>query len=114
MMKERLDVLLVKQGLAQSREKARAVIMAGDVFVDGQREDKAGTSSVRHREAPHGQKLEASRITPPLLRGMLFSCSSFTFSTFAADRTKMPEPKPSNDSMYRKTKPKQNLKSVCL
>ncbi len=43
-MKERLDVLLVKQGLAQSREKARAVIMAGDVFVDGQREDKAGTS----------------------------------------------------------------------
>lgn len=44
MMKERLDVLLVKQGLAQSREKARAVIMAGDVFVDGQREDKAGTS----------------------------------------------------------------------
>ncbi len=42
-MKERLDVLLVKQGLAQSREKAKALIMAGDVFVDGQREDKAGT-----------------------------------------------------------------------
>jgi len=41
-MKERLDVLLVKQGLALSREKAKAVIMAGDVFVDGQREDKAG------------------------------------------------------------------------
>lgn len=42
-MKERLDVLLVKQGLAESREKAKAVIMAGDVFVDGQREDKAGS-----------------------------------------------------------------------
>ena len=42
-MQERLDVLLVKQGLAQSREKAKALIMAGDVFVDGQREDKAGT-----------------------------------------------------------------------
>ncbi len=42
-MKERLDVLLVKQGLASSREKARAVIMAGSVFVNGQREDKAGT-----------------------------------------------------------------------
>jgi len=41
-MKERLDVLLVKKGLAQSREKAKAVIMAGDVFVNGQREDKAG------------------------------------------------------------------------
>ncbi len=42
-MKERLDVLLVKQGLAVSREKAKAVIMAGDVFVNGQREDKAGS-----------------------------------------------------------------------
>lgn len=42
-MKERLDVLLVKRGLAESREKAKAVIMAGDVFVDGQREDKAGS-----------------------------------------------------------------------
>lgn len=42
-MKERLDVLMVKRGLAVSREKAKAVIMAGDVLVDGQREDKAGT-----------------------------------------------------------------------
>lgn len=41
-MKERLDVLLVKQGLAESREKAKAVIMSGNVFVSGQREDKAG------------------------------------------------------------------------
>lgn len=42
-MKERLDVLLVQQGYAASREKAKAVIMAGNVFVNGQREDKAGT-----------------------------------------------------------------------
>ncbi len=42
-MKERLDVLLVQQGLAPSREKAKAVIMAGSVFVNGNREDKAGT-----------------------------------------------------------------------
>ena len=41
-MKERLDVLLVKQGFASSRERAKAVIMAGSVFVDGEREDKAG------------------------------------------------------------------------
>lgn len=40
--KERLDVLLVKRGLAESREKAKAVIMAGEVFVENQREDKAG------------------------------------------------------------------------
>lgn len=43
-MKERLDILLVKQGLASSREKAKAIIMSGSVFVDGQREDKAGTA----------------------------------------------------------------------
>ena len=43
-MKERLDILLVKRGLAPSREKAKAMIMSGCVFVDGQREDKAGTS----------------------------------------------------------------------
>ena len=42
-MKERLDVLLVRQGLAASREKAKAIIMAGSVLVNGQREDKAGT-----------------------------------------------------------------------
>ena len=42
-MKERLDVLLVEQGFAQSREKAKAIIMSGNVFVNGQREDKAGT-----------------------------------------------------------------------
>ena len=43
-MKERLDVLLVNKGLAASREKAKAIIMSGIVFVDGQREDKAGAA----------------------------------------------------------------------
>lgn len=43
-MKERLDVMLVNRGLAASREKAKAVIMSGVVFVDGQREDKAGVA----------------------------------------------------------------------
>ncbi len=42
-MKERLDVLLVQKGLAPSREKAKAMIMAGSVLVNGEREDKAGT-----------------------------------------------------------------------
>jgi len=42
-MKERLDVLLVSRGLAASREKAKAVIMAGQVYVKGQKEDKAGS-----------------------------------------------------------------------
>ncbi len=44
MMKERLDVLLVQKNLAPSREKAKAMIMEGIVFVDGQREDKAGAT----------------------------------------------------------------------
>ena len=43
-MKERLDMMLVSRGLAQSREKAKAMIMEGIVFVNGQREDKAGAS----------------------------------------------------------------------
>lgn len=43
-MKERLDVLLVKRGLAESREKAKAIIMSGNVFVGQVREDKAGTN----------------------------------------------------------------------
>ena len=42
-MKERLDVLLVQRNLAPSREKAKALIMSGIVYVDGQKEDKAGT-----------------------------------------------------------------------
>lgn len=43
-MKERLDVILVSEGHAPSREKAKAIIMSGNVFVDGQREDKAGAT----------------------------------------------------------------------
>ena len=68
-MKERLDVLLVKRNLAPSREKAKAVIMAGSVYVDGQKEDKAGSMfpetasiTVRGHELPYvsrgGLKLE--------------------------------------------------------
>ena len=41
--KKRLDCLLFEQGLAQSREKARAMIMAGNVYVDNQKSDKPGT-----------------------------------------------------------------------
>ena len=42
--KERLDVLLVKRAMAESREKAKAIIMTGNVFVNEQREDKAGST----------------------------------------------------------------------
>lgn len=42
--KQRLDQLLFARGLAQSREKAKTLIMSGIVYVNGQKEDKAGTS----------------------------------------------------------------------
>ncbi len=68
-MKERLDVLLTDRGLAPSREKAKAMIMEGIVYVNGQKEDKAGTMfadtsliEVRGRTLPYvsrgGLKLE--------------------------------------------------------
>lgn len=44
MKKDRLDVLMVQRSLAESREKAKALIMSGIVYVNGQKEDKAGTS----------------------------------------------------------------------
>jgi len=42
-MKQRLDVALVERGLAETRARAQALIMAGEVLVNGQRVDKAGT-----------------------------------------------------------------------
>jgi len=56
-MKERLDLLLVKRGLAQSREKAKAIIQAGSVYVNGRVADKAGSmvdeeASIEIRDNP--------------------------------------------------------------
>ena len=70
-MKTRLDKLLVERGLAETREKAQALIMAGDVFVDDQPASKAGTmipddANLRLKEAPYpyvsrgGVKLEGA------------------------------------------------------
>lgn len=42
-MKKRLDILVTERALAPSREKAKAYIMSGCVYVDGQKEEKAGT-----------------------------------------------------------------------
>ena len=49
-MKERLDVLLVQQGYATSREKAKAIIMAGQVYVDGELLDEDYINDYTYRE----------------------------------------------------------------
>ena len=48
--KTRLDVLLTERGLQESRQKAQATIMAGIVFVNGQRVDKPGTQVLNDAE----------------------------------------------------------------
>lgn len=50
-MKDRLDVLLVKQGFASSREKAKAILMSGCVYVNNQKEDKPGAMFVEEKIA---------------------------------------------------------------
>ena len=82
-MKERLDVLLTEKGLAPSREKAKALIMEGIVYVDGQKEDKAGaffedsvSIEVRGNTLPYvsrgGLKLEkAIQVFHPKLEGCI-------------------------------------------
>ena len=75
--KTRLDVLLTERGLAESRQKAQAVIMAGHVFVAGQRVDKPGTAvlsdapiEVRGHALPYvsrgGLKLKKAMKTFPI------------------------------------------------
>ena len=81
--KERLDVLMVNNGLAASRELAKAYIMAGDVYVDGNKEDKAGTKvdvnaniELRGKVMPYvsrgGYKLEkAMEVFPVTIEGKI-------------------------------------------
>ena len=57
-MKERLDVLLVNRGLAASREKAKAVIMAGIVYVDGQKDVSRGGLKLEKAMSHFGLSLE--------------------------------------------------------
>ena len=75
--KKRLDVLLTERGLQESRQRAQAVIMSGEVFVNGQRVDKPGTAvaedariEIRGGTLPYvsrgGLKLEKAMATFPI------------------------------------------------
>ncbi len=91
MAKERLDVALTARGLAESRQKAQAVIMAGQVYVNGQKQTKAGAPvktedqlEVRGKTLPYvsrgGLKLEkAMKLWPITLTGAV--CADIGAST---------------------------------
>lgn len=65
-MKKRLDMLMMERALAPSREKAKAYIMAGEVYVDGEKEEKAGTMF------PETVKIEVrGKVLPYVSRGGL-------------------------------------------
>ena len=56
--KKRLDILLVERGLAESRQRAQAIIMSGQVFVSDQKVDKSGAQVELHAPIEvHGQSL---------------------------------------------------------
>ncbi len=67
MAKQRLDILLTRRGLAPSREKAKALIMAGEVIVNGQREDKPGTNVPEEAEI----RIRTAKPFPYVSRGGL-------------------------------------------
>lgn len=90
-MKKRLDILLVEKGLATGRDRAKSIIMAGQVYVNGQKCDKAGeeykeTDSIEVRGetlkyvSRGGLKLEkAMQVFPLRLDGKI--CCDFGAST---------------------------------
>ena len=61
MAKKRLDQLVFERGLTESRERAKTTIMAGQVFVNGQRSDKPGTP------VPEDAKIEIHGETMPFV-----------------------------------------------
>lgn len=78
-MKARLDHLLVERGLAESREKARAMILAGSVSVDGQRSEKPGHSF------PADCRIEITARMPYVSRGGIKLAAALDHFNIAVD-----------------------------
>ena len=64
-MKKRIDVLMVDKGLAETRTKARSLLMAGQVLVNGKRVEKAGTPVLEDAD------IEVKKRFPYVSRGAL-------------------------------------------
>ncbi len=99
--KKRLDVAMVERGLAESRQKAQAIIMAGQVYVDGQKVDKAGAPVKEEQEiqvrgktlryvSRGGLKLEKAMACWPIsLEGAV--CADIGASNWRVHRLHAPE-----------------------
>ncbi|MGN0559111.1 MAG: TlyA family RNA methyltransferase [Acutalibacteraceae bacterium] len=84
-MKKRLDLLVYEQGFAESREKAKAIIMSGIVYVDNQKADKCGTSY------DENVKLEVRGATPKYVSrgGLKLEKAMDCFDISLQDKTTM-------------------------
>ena len=75
-MKKRLDILLVEQGLATGRDKAKALIMSGQVYVNDQKCDKAGEE---YKETALREVSEETGVSASIIK--YIGKSQYTFNT---------------------------------
>ena len=120
--KERLDVLLVNKGLATSREKAKAIIMSGNVYVDGQKANTtaickgaltgvmvtAGTHQITFKYTPRGffQGIIISIISLLILLGLIFKDRILELITGKKKGSKVPSKKPQVQKAVANEEPK--------
>ena len=79
--KERLDVLLVNRGLFESREKAKAAIMAGLIFIGTERIDKAGTKV----DIEANLEVKGNTLPSWIASTMVYACSGLTLFPFSSE-----------------------------
>lgn len=108
MAKTRLDVAMVERGLAESRQKAQAVVMAGQVYVDGRKVDKAG--------APVGEEARIEvrgKALPYVSRGGLEAGKGRKLLAHRPKRGRLRRHRGLHGGIYRLYAAKRGKKSVC-